>query len=747
MNRRLRLLAIVIGLGLVWSPPLRAGAARLEVAPTGLLLPADSSAVTPDGRIQIFSPRRVCRAEALPGDGTGDVFLLRDVSVWSADSLLYRVTDPCGDGLYLSDTGWLATVTAEGNPWGNKRLRLYARNGRLAAQAELLAPHAFALSGYGHILAAAGAEETVVLAGESGRVWRLPAALQVAVSRDGSTVATADSRRVRVWRDGVEQAEFQVQEPTVRSLALDGRGRRVALATRTRLRVWDVPERRLLFERGAGSRRTFREVRFWGDRLAVGLQQRTRGETAGVAWLLGPEGRILERRSSGAENLPTLPRELRKTSKPEENRPFIRWPYAPFDSVYAIGNTYEEFQRYAGYPPYLHPGVDLLAPPATPVYSVSDGVVKAVLTISGQWHWRIAVGDSATPDTSEGWLYAHLEQTSIAFGVGDTVHLGDYLGKLVYWPTHNFHHCHFVKVREAGVVWDGRWDAVFNPLDVLRPRTDSTAPVFSAITLPDGRRVLAAFCENETDRYLSPDSVRGKVDVVVKVADHVGSPDWACSVYELSYTVRDLRRDSVVVGPVLAAHLSHVIPRYLGTPALTHVLYKDDDVLRSFGDYDARIFYHVVTNSDGDSLLELSDTQRCLDTTVLPDGPYEIKIVARDAAGNRTDWRVPFRVENHSATGVAEQKDERTPRRFTISRPYPNPFNGRTVVFGEASGGDRVRVSVFDARGRLVERTRLVPRGGRFRWVWAARDLPSGVYLARFSCGPERRLVKLLLLR
>ncbi|HFE53761.1 MAG TPA: T9SS type A sorting domain-containing protein, partial [Bacteroidetes bacterium] len=116
-------------------------------------------------------------------------------------------------------------------------------------------------------------------------------------------------------------------------------------------------------------------------------------------------------------------------------------------------------------------------------------------------------------------------------------------------------------------------------------------------------------------------------------------------------------------------------------------------------------------------------------------------------AGNRTDWRVPFRVENHSATGVAEQKDERTPRRFTISRPYPNPFNERTVVFGEASGGHRVQVSVFDARGRLVEQTRLVPRGSRFRWVWAARDLPSGVYLARFSCGPERRLVKLLLLR
>ena len=724
-----------------------AGRELSGVTPTGFLLPRDSTVVHRDGSVEVFSLTRLCRLVARAVDRGSDTFSLEGASVWRRDSLLYQLSESCGDGLYVADSGWLATVTPVDNPWwGNRVVRLYAPDGVLVAQGTVKAPHAFAFAQSGRTFVAAGSEETLVLASAGKQVWRLPKSLLVAASADGEVWATADTELVRVWKQGVETTRFRTPEWCVRSLAVDEQGKTVAVATRRRLVVWDVGRQRRLFERTTSRGQTFREVRFVRGQLAVGLQNRSEDSVSGVLLLMDRTGQVLSRRVSSKSPLPSRGRALRKGSARAKKRPLIRWPYAPFDSAYAIGNTYEEFQCY-GTRPYLHPGTDLLAPPQTPVYSVSEGVVKAVLTISGRWHWRIAVADSAGPDTTEGWLYAHLEQSSIAFGVGDTVHLGDYLGRLVTWPVNDFHHCHFVKVREAGEVWSGDWDAVFNPLDVLRPRADSTAPVFEKVRFGDGHQALAAFCENETDHYLSPDSLHGKVDVVVRVGDYVGSAEWLCSVYELSYTVRSLDRDSVVVGPVLAARLSHVIPHYLGTPALAHVLYKDDEMLHSYGDYRSRIFYHVVTNSDGDSLLELSDAQEALNTTALPDGPYEITVVARDADGNESLWRVPFQIRNHTTSGVARPGKGETPGSFRVAPPHPNPFNAETVVEGTAPGTGPVHVNVFDARGRLVYRDVVKARRNRFRWTWSALQRPSGVYLARFTCGSTRRVVKLLLLR
>ncbi|NOZ57229.1 MAG: hypothetical protein GXO73_10640, partial [Calditrichaeota bacterium] len=192
---------------------------RFGVTPTGLLTPRDSTVVHSDGTVEVFSPARLCRFVAR-ADGEGsDTFSLEAASVWQGDSLLYRVAEPCGDGVYLSDTGWLATLTPVDSPWGTRWVRLYAPDGRLVVQSRVRTPHAFALASSGVTFVVAGLDETVVLSGETGRVWTLPRATRVAVSGDGAVVATADSRSISVWSGSRELARFRTPEGSLRSLA------------------------------------------------------------------------------------------------------------------------------------------------------------------------------------------------------------------------------------------------------------------------------------------------------------------------------------------------------------------------------------------------------------------------------------------------------------------------------------------------------------------------------------------------
>jgi hypothetical protein len=50
-------------------------------------------------------------------------------------------------------------------------------------------------------------------------------------------------------------------------------------------------------------------------------------------------------------------------------------------------------------------------------------------------YWRLAISDSNIEDYSNGWLYAHLIENTIAVDVGDTVEQFDYLGDIIEWTS------------------------------------------------------------------------------------------------------------------------------------------------------------------------------------------------------------------------------------------------------------------------------------------------------------------------
>lgn len=314
----------------------------------------------------------------------------------------------------------------------------------------------------------------------------------------------------------------------------------------------------------------------------------------------------------------------------------IRWPFGSGDQSLPLGNNYGEYQNYGGYP-YLHPGIDIMQFGGSPVYAVKSGIVKAVLTTSGDYHWRVAVGDSSGSGWCDGWLYAHLDQYSIPVQVGDTVQVGDYLGDLVWWPVAGFHHLHFVKIRNQGLTWSSDWKFIANPLDELAPIDEPDAPV-----IEDARAgAKFAFCYNNSDYYFDPGApLSTQVDIVSKIYDQTLHPSWRMIPYRIEYSIFN---DSVTYGPIL----SFIFTDTLYWNQNVNVIFQDDATCDTRGDYDYRDFYFTVTNTDGDSVVEASDWALGWNTEEFPNATYWVKVTASDRYGNSDSDSMQVEVENY----------------------------------------------------------------------------------------------------
>jgi len=100
------------------------------------------------------------------------------------------------------------------------------------------------------------------------------------------------------------------------------------------------------------------------------------------------------------------------------------------------------------------------------------------------------------------------------------------------------------------------------------------------------------------------------------------------------------------------------------------------------------------------------------------------------------------------ATGVTDRKPNR-PLACELGQNYPNPFNNSTVIRFSLERAATVRIDLVDCSGRtvktLVENERY--RAGVHEIRIVASDLPSGVYLCRFSDGMRTLVRKMVLLK
>jgi murein DD-endopeptidase MepM/ murein hydrolase activator NlpD len=649
-----------------------------------------------------------------------------DLEVTSPDGVLHRIRDIQGNGFFLSDLGRVVVLETEELSSIPSLVRVYDLSGTVLWKGTISAPRNPVLSNNGRFFACGEHEGTVVLDLASFRIAHYSRMDLSAVGPDGILAGVS-------YRDG-NALQVRGESAGERSVPLEFQARKVCFDGADALvlgpaSVLSLPlgpaaqgkTARVLYRAAAGEE--LMDVQPSAAGVKVGLRRVSGDRSSGEAVTLAAEGGVLAREAGPSETL------ARRVEEPGP-RDLIPWPIAP-NSQHPVGNTYGEYQNYGG-APYPHPGIDCLGSPNQPVYAVHSGVVKAVLTTGGDWYWRVAISDSVTSGTSRGYLYAHLNQSSITVHVGDMVQVGQQIGTLVEWPGWNFTHTHFTVVEDTGTTWDGAWLSVHNPHLNLN-HSETEAPVFEPARGTD----LLAFCTNQTSTYLSPTALHGAVDIICHVSDRIAST-WECTVQELRYSIYPYGNPgNLLVNNKLALFCDFTCDTYSsGTidAFMINLLYKQDSVCHTQGDYDYREFYHILTNSDGDQVYGPEDMNAAWDTSVLPDGRYVIRVTAIDAAGNAKSDSMTVTTSNGNPGSVA---DGPVASSFISCRPNPMAAQGR-IRFA-MPGMTPATVSVYAPDGRLVRHVFEGTLRGRPDSVdWngcddAGRRLPTGMYLLRLE--------------
>jgi murein DD-endopeptidase MepM/ murein hydrolase activator NlpD len=469
----------------------------------------------------------------------------------------------------------------------------------------------------------------------TGNVTTLPGGWEIALSREQNLTAVTDPNRLQLFRGAIQTADLKTAIPLPRRIVFSPENEIVVVAGRSRLEIFDVRTNALLGAASLNDGRTFRDLRCSDNKVLAGVQQRKDAVSSGFLQVYSRQGELLEEYCGDTRSVPHA-LEVAEARNVSRQRETIPWPFFPFDSMRTVWNHYEQHMGGWGVEySYLHQGLDLIIPIAEPVYAVESGIVKCVLTLGGAVYWRTAVSPVQESGWSTGWLYAHLIESSIQVDIGDTVQIHDYLGDIIQWGE-DWGHIHFAEIVDTGLVWqydDNEWGITRNPLPLLDPLPDMSAPVFEDV-FPGSR---FAFCRNNASHYLDPDDLNGAVDVIVKVYDLAGPSPWQQPANTLYYWIERVADGELVVPRTLSQVLGHPYPFYSGDnyePWAT-LFYQRDELLQpsSWGDT-TRNYHQILTNNNGDSLALLSEKDLALETTSFQNGLYHIFAEAQDDNGN-----------------------------------------------------------------------------------------------------------------
>ncbi len=139
-----------------------------------------------------------------------------------------------------------------------------------------------------------------------------------------------------------------------------------------------------------------------------------------------------------------------------------------------------------------------------------------------------------------------------------------------------------------------------------------------------------------------------------------------------------------------------------------------------------------------------------LTVSVPADGWYCLAVAKAGFADVQMDGDYLLTVRN-GLSGVGDEVP--LPARTALVAVRPNPFNPTTRIVLDLAATERVRLVIFDARGRRVrDLVDAILPSGRKEFVWDGRDdggrgLPSGTYFAHVGAGAVRQTAKMVLLK
>ncbi len=662
------------------------------------------------------------------GQVSDEIRELRNFKFFEGDQLLYELEQAPGSDLYISNAGVCAFMNMTHHYKSELTIHFYSKSGNQLFSETFVGASLFGFSSKGNKFGVGNAKYFKVISIPEHRIETYGGADQFDISEDEKLIAIAQRDKARVDFNGNLMREFKTDFDYPRKIRVSAEHNFLAVIDKKHLKVFSLSDGNLIFEDALKEKNSFRDLLINKGKILAGIHYRDKGVSKGILKVYDNEGKVLIEKVESSQHFKTFENQ-NKLQRSSLDYKQIPWPFVPFDSVHTVWNYYEQHMSY-GQPDwsYLHQGLDIIVPMNEPTYAVDDGMVKCLLTISGDWHWRIAIAEEQSADISKGWLYAHLIPETIQFDVGDTVQQFDYLGDIIQWEA-DWGHIHFVEIQDSGLVWrydDNEWGITYNPLLSLQTNTDLIPPKIENVF----SNSKFAFCLNETSFYLDPDSLYGDIDLIAKITDYIGDSPWQLPAYETYYWIKKLPEDTIVFPKTLGQILNHVYDFYGSnyyTPYAALIYKRDSLLIPSYWMEKTRNYYHILTNNNGDSLIDLSEKELAFPTADYPDGDYCIFVEARDQFGNATVDSMSVKFKNYQSD-VSKIENE-IPFEFQLMQNYPNPFNPATQISYSIPESGFVSLTVYDLLGREI--SKLVDefqKAGTYSINFNGKDLASGIY-------------------
>jgi hypothetical protein len=107
---------------------------------------------------------------------------------------------------------------------------------------------------------------------------------------------------------------------------------------------------------------------------------------------------------------------------------------------------------------------------------------------------------------------------------------------------------------------------------------------------------------------------------------------------------------------------------------------------------------------------------------------------------------ITINVRMSPIVSVERIETQTVPKDFSISEPFPNPFNPETQIQYTLPKNGNVEIEVFDIGGRLVDKIFSGYQSkGSYQARWNAIHLSSGIYIIRIQTGESVLSKKCLL--
>jgi len=711
-----------------------------EYLPTDKVLSFNGKFISKNTNIKnkVFSENNMYRIEFEIASVSDENRDLRNLKLFTGEDYLFRLKNVPGSDILVSNSGYVVVFNMDKHFMQQVKIHIYNKEGNLLMTNNYSYASLFDFSPSGNKFIVGTDKFLEVIDLASMQTNHLEPCSKVAFSLNESFIATAFEDKLKIYQNCELIKQYNTELFYPRALALNPENDIVAVIGKNTLKAYSIQNTEELFTQEVEQPYSYRDLIFHNNSLLAGIHFKKDGVSKGILKVYKKDGEMVHSESLSEKKFKTFEKPSSVLKSTNDYDP-IPWPFDPFNEVHKVWNHYEQHMGNAsGDWSYLHQGLDLEVPIDEPTYAVQDGWVKLVLTLGGDAYWRVAVSPEQVSGYSDGWLYAHLVQSSIQVDVGDYVQVHDYLGDIIYW-SNDWGHIHFVNIHDQGDIWyydDGEWGINFNPLLALNPITDDVAPVIENYSTNS----KFGYCQNETTNFLDPGDLHDEVDIIAKISDYHGDSEWEQPAYKTYYWIKKLPEDTLVVPKTLGQILNHSYEMYNGTyyQAYAPLMYYKDWSHHSppWMNWD-RDYWQVLTNNNGDSIAEPWETDLALNTADFMDGTYRIVVEVWDEYGNMAIDSQEVVFENYPV-----HVDELNNQSDNISI-FPNPCQNE--IFMNTKKFPAKSIIIFNSKMQMVRsisESEIYRTGNRYKLN--IENLPEGIYYMQIDINNQSVLKKVV---